>query len=73
MATRDGYGDPPQDLATVTMCIKPVYNTHNILHKLPIFIEYHLGIGVEHFLFCGVCRHAHVNAGHATQVRRGPR
>ena len=51
MAVEDGYGSPPQAKAKVTMCIKPVYNTHSMLHKLPIFIEYHLGVGVEHFLF----------------------
>lgn len=47
----EGFGLHGARPVIAAMCIKPVYNTHEILHKLPIFIEHHLAQGVEHFVF----------------------
>lgn len=44
----EGFGQRP---VRSTMCIKPVYNTRNILYKLPVFVEHHLALGIDHFVF----------------------
>eukprot|EP00040_Diaphanoeca_grandis_P027385 m.155845 g.155845 ORF g.155845 m.155845 type:complete len:552 (-) comp30956_c0_seq2:302-1957(-) len=40
---------PP--LLNSAMCIKPFYNTHNGMHRIPVWIEYYLALGVDHFFF----------------------